>query len=77
MEQFDFDKDIYSTIRRNIKKYRKQRGLTAAALAERIGRSHDFMRQIESEKVAYNFSVDTFYRISVALEVSLDQLIEK
>lgn len=77
MEQFDFDKDIYSTIRRNIKKYRKQRGLTAAELAERIGRSHDFMRQIESEKVAYNFSVDTFYRISVALEVSLDKLIEK
>lgn len=76
MEQFDFDKDIYSTIRRNIKKYRKQRGLTAAELAERIGRSHDFVRQIESEKVAYNFSVDTFYRISVALEVSLDQLIE-
>lgn len=77
MKQLVFDEDIYNTIRRNIKKYRKQRGLTAAELAEQIGRSHDFMRQIESEKVAYNFSVDTFYRISVALEVSLDQLIEK
>ena len=77
MNQLVFDDDIYNTIRRNIKKYRKQRGLTAAELAERIGRSHDFMRQIESEKVAYNFSVDTFYRISVALDISLDQLIEK
>lgn len=77
MKQLVFDEDIYNTIRRNIKKYRKQRGLTAAELAEQIGRSHDFMRQIESEKVAYNFSVDTFYRVSVALEVSLDQLIEK
>lgn len=77
MKQLVFDEDIYNTIRRNIKKYRKQRGLTAAELAEQIGRSHDFMRQIESEKVAYNFSVDTFYRISVALEVRLDQLIEK
>lgn len=76
MNQLIFNEDIYNTIRRNIKKYRKQRGLTAAELAERIGRSHDFMRQIESEKVAYNFSVDTFYRISVALEVSLDKLIE-
>lgn len=76
MNQLIFNEDIYNTIRRNIKKYRKQRGLTAAELAERIGRSHDFVRQIESEKVAYNFSVDTFYRISVALEVSLDQLIE-
>ena len=77
MKQLVFDEDIYNTIRRNIKKYRKQRGLTAAELAEQIGRSHDFMRQIESEKVAYNFSVDTFYRISVALEVSFDLLIEK
>ena len=77
MKQLVFDEDIYNTIRRNIKKYRKQRGLTAAELAEPIGRSHDFMRQIESEKVAYNFSVDTFYRISVALDISLDQLIEK
>ena len=77
MKQLVFDEDIYNTIRRNIKKYRKQRGLTAAELAERIGRSNDFMRQIESEKVAYNFSVDTFYRISVALDISLDQLIEK
>lgn len=42
-----------------------------------IGRSHDFIRQIESEKVAYNFSVETFYRISVALGVSMNRLIEK
>ena len=49
MKQLVFDEDIYNTIRRNIKKYRKQRGLTAAELAEQIGRSHDFMRQIESE----------------------------
>lgn len=72
-----FDEDIYNTIRRNVKKYRKEKGLTAAALAELIGRSHDFIRQIESEKVAYNFSVETLYRIAVALEISIDKLMEK
>lgn len=77
MNRLAFDEDIYNTIRRNIKKYRKEKGLTAATLAELIGRSHDFIRQIESEKVAYNFSVETLYRISVALGVSLDKLIEK
>ena len=77
MNQLVFDDDIYNTIRRNIKKYRKEKGLTAAELAELIGRSHDFIRQIESEKVAYNFSVETFYRISVALCVSMNRLIEK
>lgn len=77
MNQLVFDDDIYNTIRCNIKKYRKEKGLTAAELAELIGRSHDFIRQIESEKVAYNFSVETFYRISVALGVSMNRLIEK
>lgn len=77
MNQPVFDEDIYNTIRRNIKKYRKEKGLTAAELAELVGRSHDFIRQIESEKVAYNFSVDTLYRIAVALEVSIDKLIKK
>ena len=68
---------IYDVIRRNIKKYRKEKGITAAQLAEMVDLSHDFIRQIESEKVRYNFSVETFYKISVALGVSLDQLIEK
>jgi len=73
----DFDEHIYDTIRKNIKKYRKQRKMTAAQLAEIVGLSHDFIRQIESEKAAYNFSVETFYKISVALDVTLDELIKK
>ncbi len=73
----NFDENIYNTIRKNIKKYRKERGLTSAQLAEMVDLSHDFIRQIESEKVGYNFSVETFYKISIALEVSLDKLIEK
>ena len=73
----NFDENIYNTIRKNIKKYRKERGLTSAQLAEMVDLSHYFIRQIESEKVGYNFSVETFYKISVALEVSLDKLIEK
>lgn len=76
ISEFNFDKAIYDTIRRNIKKYRKQKGLTSAQLAEMVGLSHDFIRQIESEKVRYNFSVDTFYKISVALGVGMDRLAE-
>jgi len=77
MEHIEFDAKIYDTIRRNIKKYRKEKKMTAAELAEFVDLSHDFIRQIESEKVAYNFSVETLYRISVVLGVSLDALIEK
>ncbi len=77
MEKLNFNTNIYNTIRKNIKKYRKQQGITSAELAEIVDLSHDFIRQIESEKTAYNFSVDTFYKISVALDVKLDDLIQE
>lgn len=77
MNEIDFKTNIYDIIRRNIKKYRKERGMTSAQLAELVDLSHDFIIQIESEKTAYNFSVDTFYKISVALNVKLDDLIQE
>lgn len=73
----NYDEDIYNTIRQNIRKYRKLKGLTTEELSEMVDLSHEFIRQIESKKVAYNFSVDTFYKISVALGVKLDDLIKK
>ena len=77
LKQLNFDNNIYDTIRKNIKRYRKEKGITAAELAEMVDLSHDFIRQIESEKVANTFSVETLYRISVALDVSLDKLVQK
>lgn len=77
MENPVFKTNIYDIIRKNIKKYRNERGLTAAQLADMVDLSHDFIRQIESEKAAYGFSVDTFYKISVALNVKLDDLIQE
>lgn len=77
MKELKFNPNIYDTIRKNIKKYRKERKMTSAELAELVDLSHDFIRQIESEKTAYNFSVETFYKISVALGVKLDDLIQK
>lgn len=74
----EFDNDIYNTIRKNIKRYRQEKGMTSAELAEITELSHDFIRQLQSNsKKTYNFSVETFYKISVALEVSMDKLIEK
>lgn len=77
METTERTESIYDVIRRNIKKYRKMRGMTSAQLAEKTNLSHDFIRQIESEKTRYNFSVETFYKIAVALDIKLDMLVEK
>lgn len=77
MMQLEFDEKIYDTIRHNIKKYRKLKKITSAEPAEMVDLSHDFIRQIQSDKAGYSFSVETFYKISVALGVSLDELVEK
>ena len=77
MDTHNHEETIYDTIRRDIKRCRKEKGLTSAQLAEAVGLSHDFIRQIESEKTRYNFSVETLYKIAVALEISLDKLVEK
>ena len=77
MYDFEFDEDIYLTIRKNIKKYRQEKGITAAQLAESVELSHEFIRQLESNNKKYTLSVRTLYKIGVVLSVSLDKLIEK
>lgn len=80
-----YEINIYEQIARNIKKYRKEVGITQAELAEKIGVSHEFIRRNESKKGKKSFSVDTVWKISVALniqpgklfEIDLDELIQQ
>lgn len=76
MKELKFDSDIYGTIRKNINKYRKEKGITSEELSQLVDLSHDYIRQIQC-KNGKGFSVETLYRISVALNVSLDDLIKK
>ena len=80
-----YEINIYEQIARNIKKYRKEAGITQAVLAERVGVSHEFMRRIESKKGKKTFSVDTIWKISLAVnvdpgklfDIDMDELINK
>ena len=69
--------NIYDIIRINIKKIRQEKGLTQAQLAEKADLSHDYVRQIESLKVANTFSVDTLYRIAKALDTDISKLFKE
>lgn len=72
-----FVEDIYEIIRHNIKKYRLSKNMTQAELAEAVNLTHDYIRQIESDKVANTFSVQTLYDISLALNVDIGLLCKK
>ncbi len=71
-----YEINIYEQISRNIKKYRNQAGITQAELAEKVGVSHEFIRRNESKKGKKSFSVDTLWKISVALDISPGLLFE-
>ncbi len=71
-----YEINIYEQIARNIKKYRNEVGITQAELAERIGVSHEFIRRNESKKGKKSFSVDTVWKISIALDIQPGQLFE-
>ena len=66
MVQLEFEEKIYDMIHHNIKKYWKLQKIPSAKLAEIVDLSHDFIRQIQSDKTEYHFPVETFYKISVA-----------
>lgn len=66
--------DIYTVIATNIKKYRILAGITQATLAEKIGVSHEFIRRIESKKGPKTFSIETIYKISLVLDITMNDL---
>ena len=51
--------------------------MTQAQLAEKANLSHDYIRQIESEKIANTFSVQTLYDIAKALEIDVGLLFKE
>lgn len=70
--KFKFDKDYMKKISANIKKYRKEAGITQEQLALDVERSYDFMRRLEFKKGKVGCSIETLYRIAVVLGQPID-----
>lgn len=73
---FNFDETIMERISINIRKYRKLAGITQEQLAIDVGRSYDFIRRLEYKKGAVGCSIDTLYKISIVLGVTMDKFFE-
>lgn len=73
---FDFDENIMVKISSNIRKYRKLANITQEQLAVDVGKSYDFIRRLEYKKGEIGCSVNTLYRISVVLGITVDKLFE-
>ena len=64
---------IYGIIGKNVKKYRKEKKLTQAELADKIGYSLSFVSSVESKK-HQTFSLGALWRISLVLGVDMYKL---
>lgn len=73
---FNFDQNIKQKISFNIRKYRKETGITQEQLALDIGKSYDFVRRLEFKKGEIGCSLETLYKISVVLNKRIDKFFE-
>jgi transcriptional regulator with XRE-family HTH domain len=69
--------NIYDTVRINIRKYRKLKGMTQQELADAADLSHGYIREIESLKMGVTFSLDAVEKIANALEIPFYLLFEE
>lgn len=81
-DKFISDNELFDIIGANVSYYRRlysleKEKLTQEKLAEKIGVATSVIGGLESKKTNQGISVPTLYRISLALNVSLDELITK
>lgn len=57
--------------------YRKLRGLTQEAFADKIGKSWSYLAKIESPTRAFGVSMETLFTIADALDVPVSRLFEE
>lgn len=74
----NYDKDTLSKlVRTNIKKYRKQKGLTAEQLAVKANYTFQYVRDLESLKVDKTPTLEALGRFAKALEIDIRQLFDE
>lgn len=69
--EFDFDPNIIEVVVKNIKRIRKEKGITQEQLALDIGISYDYYRHFEADLGKEGISVINLYKISVVLGVDI------
>lgn len=69
--------NIYDTVRKNIRKYRKLKCMTQQELADASELSHGYIREIESLNMGVTFSLDAVEKIANALDIKIKSLFDE
>ena len=77
MSYYNSNDHYYNVIRKNIKKFRKEKHITQQQLADATDMSVDYICEIESLKRNKSFSIVTLGRIADVLEVDIKEFFTK
>lgn len=66
----------YTTLGLKIAYYRKKEGYTQEAFAEKIGRSVNFLAQVEGTGTVRGVSLETLFKIADCLNIPAAKLLE-
>lgn len=77
MSNYNINDYYYNIIRKNIKKYRKEKHLTQQQLADATDLSVDYICEIESLTKNKSFSIVTLGRIADVLEIDIKEFFNK
>ena len=69
--------NIYYTIGKNIKKYRKKIGLTKKDLSSKTNLSYKYIKNIEDNGVDESITIETLNIIAKALNITIYDLIKR
>lgn len=70
-------RDQYIRFGLKVQYYRKLRGLTQEAFADKIGRSWSFVAKIESPTRPFGVSMETLFNIADVLDIPVSKLFEE
>ncbi len=73
----NYDKSTLSQlVRKNIKRYRKLRGMTAEQLADKTGYTYQYVRDLECYKIDKTPTLEALGKFANALEIDIKQLFD-
>ena len=68
--------ELYIRFGLKVQYYRKLRGLTQEAFAEKVGISWSYLAKIESPTRVFGVSMETMFRIAEVLQIPVAKLFE-
>ena len=72
-KNYEFNPEMYKTVAKNIRFYRKEKGLSLDELSKYADIKKEYLQEFELADTNMTISIYDLYKISVILETSIDK----